>query len=355
MKVCQAFTQLGHETTLLVPGNPPLINSYLPTVNSDQLSTHYGLASSFPIEWLSSPRRIFPWLAVRHARAIEADLLYAWPLQSAVFGLLMKLPVLLEMHDLPSGLFGPLWYCLFLKLSGRKRLLPITQALRRELERRYRTLPDGQVIIAPDGVDLDRYANLPDPESARHQLGLDSSLTVICTGHLYRGRGIALFLALAAKFPKINFLWIGGRPADVDEWRRRASSLKNVIFTGFVKNEKIPLYQAAADILLMPYERTVSTSSGGNTAAICSPMKMFEYMAAGRAIISSDLPVLHEVLDDECAVFCPPEDAGKWQESLSLLLADPKRRQVIGQRARAKAKSYSWLARASSVLGNFND
>jgi glycosyltransferase involved in cell wall biosynthesis len=131
--------------------------------------------------------------------------------------------------------------------------------------------------------------------------------------------------------------------------------LANVLFTGFVPNERIPLYQSAADVLLMPYQRTVATSSGGNTAEICSPMKMFEYMAAGRAILSSDLPVLREVLDGTMAVFCPLEDAGAWETALGGLLADLPLRQVLGQRARAAVEQYSWVRRAQRVLEGFDE
>ena len=347
MKVCQAFTQLSHDVTLIVPGAQP---SNLPTFDLQQ---HYGLCVAFPVEWLSGSRRLFPWIAVRRARALGADLLYAWPVQSAVLGLLARLPVMLEMHDFPAGSFGPLWYRLFLRLPGKKRLLPITHALRRELDRRYRpALPDGQVVIAPDGVDLERYEHLPDPEPARRQLGLPPGLTVACTGHLYAGRGADLFLSLAASFPKINFLWVGGRPQDVDNWRSRAAAarLQNVTYTGFLPNERIPLYQAAADILLMPYERTVSTSSGGNTAGICSPMKMFEYMAAGRAILTSDLPVIREALDEHNAVFCPPEDIRAWHAALTGLLAEPRLRAALATQARREVEQYTWLARAQKIM-----
>ncbi|MBU2609824.1 MAG: glycosyltransferase [Chloroflexi bacterium] len=358
MKVCQAFAQLGHETILLVPANPRSFDftQDKSAIGHQPLEAHYGLAASFPIEWLPGSRRIFPWIAVHRARRLKADLLYAWPVQSAALGLLAGLPVMLEMHDFPAGRFGRLWYRLFLRLPGKKRLLPITHALRRELERRYRSaLPDEQVVIAPDGVDLERYENLPDPRPARRQLGLPLSPTVVCTGHLYAGRGAGIFLALAARFPKVNFLWVGGRPQEVDEWRSRAAAcgLRNVALTGFLPNARIPLYQAAANVLLMPYERMVSTSSGGDTADICSPMKVFEYMAAGRAILSSDLPVLREVLNENNAVFCPPDDAVAWESSLGKLLADAKRRQTLGQRARAEVKEYSWLARARRSLENF--
>ncbi len=241
----------------------------------------------------------------------------------------------------PPGGFGPFWLRLFLAIPGRKRLLPITNALRVALR-----LPSAQTVIAPDGVDLERYVSLPDPISARHQLALPDLPTVLCTGHLYEGRGVDLFLRLAGKFPQASFVWVGGRSADVEMWKERAAvqGLTNVIFTGFVPNERIPLYQSAAEVLLMPYQRIVATSSGGNTAAICSPMKMFEYMAAGGAILTSDLPVLREVLDEKAAVFCPPEDDGAWESALGELLVDNERRLALGQRARQLVENYTWIS-----------
>ena len=343
MKVCQAFAQVGCSVTLLVPGNQR------PAISDQELMGHYGLEKLFSIEWLPGrSRRLFPWKAVVRARRLHADLLYAWPIQSAALGLLVGLPSMLEMHDQASGRFGPLWLRLFLLLPGRKRLLPITHALRRALQ-----LPGKAPVVAPDGVDIERYQNLPDTRSIRRKLDLPEAPLVLCTGHLYAGRGADLFLYLASKFPQAHFIWVGGRPQDVATWKERAAGLANTTFTGFVPNESIPLYQSAADILLMPYEQTVTTSSGGNTAEICSPMKMFEYMAAGRAILTSDLPVLHEVLDESMAVFCPLEDAGGWETALAGLLNDPQRRQTLGQCARTAAGQYSWMRRARRILDGF--
>ena len=109
--------------------------------------------------------------------------------------------------------------------------------------------------------------------------------------------------------------------------------LTNVTFTGFVPNQKLALYQAAGDVLLMPYGRMIAGSSGGNTADICSPMKLFEYMAAGRAILSSDLPVLREVLNEHNAAFCAADDLESWKAGLQSLLENPARMQALGQQA----------------------
>ena len=146
----------------------------------------------------------------------------------------------------------------------------------------------------------------------------------MCTGHLYAGRGVELFIELARRIPSAQFVWVGGRPQDVNEWRAKASSqnLRNVLFTGFIPNRDLPLYQSAADVLLMPYARSIFGSSGSaDSAAVASPMKMFEYMAAERAIITSDLPVIREVLNESNAVFCPPDDVEAWKTALEDLLA----------------------------------
>jgi hypothetical protein len=97
MKVCQAFRQLGHAVTLFVPGCKPSADSSL------QLQSHYGLEVTFPIQWLEvRNRRLFSLGKLSGGRAAwTPTLLYAWPLQSAVLGLLFGKPSMLELHDIP--------------------------------------------------------------------------------------------------------------------------------------------------------------------------------------------------------------------------------------------------------------
>ena len=350
MKACHALTQEGHEVSLLVPARKG------PRPRWEQLSDRYGLNQPFPIEWLKTwpllKRNDFAWAAVHQARKNGASLIYTWTIQSAVLGLLSGLPVIYELHDLPTGRLGPLWFRLFLRLGKRKRVLPITRALLKAVEGKYGKIPAAQVVIAPNGADPGQYENLPGPMGARAALNLPEAPTVLCSGHLYAGRGVDLFLGLAERFPKASFVWVGGRPNDVDKVRRRAGDhgLSNVTFTGFIDHRRLPLYQAAADVLLMPYARSIAGSSGGNSADICSPMKMFDYLAAGRAILSSDLPVIHEVLDGTNACFAPPEDLDGWAEQLNVLLSDRSIRDRLAAKARTDSARYSWRARAANAL-----
>jgi glycosyltransferase involved in cell wall biosynthesis len=344
MKVCQALAQLGHELTLLVPDMEPWGGT------RDDLNAFYGLEQTFDVRWLGgASRRAFTWQAVREARKYNPDLIYTWSPQSSVFALLHRLPVTFELHEPPLGRFGPLWYNAFLRLGGKKRLVSITKALEDVLSLNYGLPSD--VIVAPNGIDLERYDSLPSPELARRELGFVDAPTVICTGHLYAGRGVETFVALAEKSRQVEFVWVGGRPADVDAWRGRTQGLGNVKFTGFVQQAELPLYQAAADILIAPYASQISGSSGGDSASVASPMKLFDYMAAKRAIITSDLPVIREVLDEESAVFIPPDDVGAWHTAITRLLSDAALREKLAENAYALVGEYTWVARQKKILG----
>lgn len=352
MKACNALVQLGHDLTLIVPA----ASNVKGQTSSIDLKSHYGIQKDFSIDWLvSANRRLFTWASVQRARALKPDVLYTWFPQSAVFGLLYKIPTIFEIHIQPTGLVGPLWHQAFAKMRGRKRLVSITQALVDVLAHDYNINMDlADVVIAPNGVDLERFAALPSsPETARQQLNLPSLPTVMCTGHLYAGRGADLFLALAKAIPQAHFVWVGGRPADIETWKQRAVSqnISNITFTGFIPNQELPLYQSAADILLMPYSRSIMGSSGtADSASVASPMKMFEYMAAGRAIVTADLPVIREVLNEANAVFCDPDNVGKWKVEIEKLLADETRRVKLGNQAKEDVQKFTWLARAEKIM-----
>ncbi len=357
MKMCQAMTQLGHDVVLILPGDS---GKRPEDQDWEMLSKHYGLKSRFEIQYLAInkgwQRRIFDVQAVRLARSSNADLIYARSIPPAVIGLLQHHSVILELHQMPSGRFGPVWFHLFLKLNGHKRLVIITHSLKQQLLKKYQMeFAPANLVVAPSGVDLERFASLPEPEDARRQLALRNVITGVCTGHLYAGRGMAHFLNLAKRLPEVQFVWVGGRESEVRHWQVQAeeSSLSNVIFTGFKPNEIVPLYQAAADFLMIPYEDSISGSGGDDISSVSSPMKVFEYLASGRPIISSDLPVLHEVLTNQNAIFCPAGDVISWENAIHQVISSPALRTSLGNQAKMDANSYSWIDRCRKILANF--
>ena len=374
MKMSQALANLGHSVCVAAPSYPP---ANIEPATWEVLSRHYGLdtdpvqpggkSGNLDIEWLPARMNLrrydFSWQSVNWARRWQADLLYTRLPQTAALASQTNLPVILEIHDLPQGNIGPWMFRLFLKGKGARRLVVITRSLAEDLHQ-YFGAPElietasTFTIISPDGVDLGRYTELPLPGAARSQLqlALPERFTVGYTGHFYSGRGLDLILSLASRLPTINFLLVGGEQKEVLQLVEKAKSLalENVYITGFVPNRDLPLYQAACEALLMPYQKQVAASSGGDIARYLSPMKVFEYMASGRAILSSDLPVLREVLSSENAILLPPDDLQTWLKAIQDPQVDSRRRMRLGGQARSDVQQFSWEARARRILAGIS-
>lgn len=354
MKVAQALMQLGHDIRMFAPKETDAVNYEL-------LTTHYGLRLTPDLELLPSIKRLkrldFIVRAQRAAQKFGAELIYTWLPQSAALGAWMGYPVVLEMHADNSGRLGAWWLGQFWKAKTPKVMTVTTSALRKALERSTNfQFKDEAALLAPNGVELEKYAGLPSPVEARRQLNLKEGATVGFTGHIYPGRGADLLFELAKQMPNVNFLWVGGTAELVDFWRGKLTEAKmtNVTMTGFVNHEVIPLYQAAADVLLMPYSRSIEASSGQDIAEVINPMKMFEYMAAGRAIVCADLVSIREVLNEGNAVFCEAGDwrlvIGDWKAAIESLLADEARRTALSAQARKDVEQLTWIKREERVM-----
>lgn len=354
MKVCQAYVQVGHEVQLFIPGHEKY--------SWDQIGSQYGISEQFPIRWITEKRIFhrydFSIKAVIAAKDWRADFVHTWTPQAALLAGWFNLPYLMELHELPSGKFGPRLFRLLFNQKAKKRFLVITNALKNLYSSKFNIQQNsGEWVIAPNGVELEKYKNLPAPSQLRVKLDLPDKYSAVYTGHFYEGRGMVILEELARAFPDIQFFWVGGRQKELDFWKAkiREEKLENILLTGFVKNDLIPLYQGAGEILLMPYERFIAGSSGGNSVDVCSPMKMREYMAAGRAILSSDLPVLHEMLNDKNAIFCSPDDPQDWVQKMDLLIKNPGMARSISTQAKSDVAAFSWKKRAENAIKGFLD
>ncbi|MDP2966290.1 MAG: glycosyltransferase [Pelolinea sp.] len=349
MKVVHALKQSGQDVRLWVP---EFERSDWATI-----ADVYGLSTGFDVIWLPFSPRFkqydFSLKAVSEAARWDADVVYTWALQAAVFGRLCGKATVMEFHDFPMGRNGPMLFRIYKRFKGKNLTLCTTKALAEGIEERFNIhFSANQLQIAPNGTETERYSDLPQSAEARKQLGLKEGFTVGYSGHFYPGRGMELLTEIARLLPEVNFLWVGGRQEDIAPWKQAlaAQSIRNVAITGFIPNSCLPLYQAAADILVMPYGKKISGSSGGEIARVINPMKMFDYLASGSPIIASEIPVFHEILTENTAIFCDPENAPDWAKAIKALQGNPEKRTQMGVRAKESAEKYTWKNRARTTL-----
>ncbi len=274
-----------------------------------------------------------------------------------VLAVLARRPLLFETHQLEQGMRRTMQRAIMAR--PWVRTVAISTSLVTCLQEHHdMVLPDPLVLhdAAPGGIE--RIA----PQQRRTVLSelLQTSVTAlsrwtaVCAyfGHLYPGRGIEVIVAMAARRPDCLFLVYGGNESDIAAGRA-AKHGANLHYMGHVPHPIARRTQAAADVLLMPYQQSVSIGvQGHDTARWMSPMKMFEYLAAGVPVISSDLPVLREVLDDgRNCLLVAPDQADAWVAALDRLLALPSLADSLGERAHAQYRAHhTWVRRAEALL-----
>ena len=211
-------------------------------------------------------------------------------------------------------------------------------------------LPESKIIVAPDGADLNAYSDDLSKQAAREKLGYPvNGKYALYVGHLYKDRGIQEIMQSAAAMPEVQFIIVGGHPIDIDFWKNYVTKkqLDNVKIIGFVENRFVPLYQWMADVLLMPYSKTCGTSEW------MSPLKLFEYMASGRAIIASHFPVFDDILNHEKNAFLIEADnAESLKKGLTTIFDDSDLMDRLGKQAKYDVEQHSWDARAHFIADN---
>jgi glycosyltransferase involved in cell wall biosynthesis len=169
----------------------------------------------------------------------------------------------------------------------------------------------------------------------REELGIPaSSPVVVYAGTFEPYQGLAMLLAaiprVRARFPEAVFVFVGGDEASVARMREDADHLQlngALRLTGRRPRVEIPAYLAMADLLISP------RVYGDNL-----PLKVFDYLAAGRPIVATDLPAHRALLDESRAILAEPSADGLAQGILSIL-QDPQRAARLAIAARAYAGS----------------
>ena len=219
-----------------------------------------------------------------------------------------------------------------------------------------RGVPQERVIVNPNGVDLERFPDSSSNCAGRRQFGFSSDEVVFgFVGSFIAFHGAAIlaeaFVDLARTYPNARLLLIG----DGDERPRVTKILgdlvgqRRVVMTGQVPPAEIPTCLSACDVVVSPH-----VPLPGNTPFFGSPTKLFEYMAAGKAIVASRLGQIAEVLeDDRTALLVEPADPTALVAALKRLAGDRELRERLGRNAQTDALDYTWLANAQRVVDAF--
>lgn len=316
MKMCEAWGRAGHDVTLFAKGS-----------SGAEVYRFYGVYNCFKIK--AAPFVRVPVLGgimrlvyyALHSRE-KPDLAYGRDAVALQF--LRGKRTAFEAHQLLKRIFN------------FRKIVVISKVLREDMRVVY---SKADYFVAPDGANIAGDVG---------SVSLQGDFKIGYAGSLHPGKGLETIISLARVLPQESFHVFGDGAAQIE----KAEKLSNVFYHGHIAHKDIPSYLAGCDVLIAPYGAEARIRSGKDIARWISPMKIFEYMAARKAMICSDLPVIREVLkDQENALLVAPGDVEAWKAAIRNLKNDLELREAIAGRAYEDLKNnYTWDQRAARIL-----
>ena len=253
---------------------------------------------------------------------------------------------IIELHALPrSNSESELALKLALQDARLRRIITISGALANDLVEAYGCPhSDCDILVLHDGAVSGKR---PGPPAMTN-----NPLRVGYFGQLYPGKGMETIASIAPLVPELRFDVYGGADVDLYRWRAMCEVQNNIVLHGHIAHANVRSRMCECDILIAPYGPRVAHSGTGDISRWMSPLKIFEYMAAARPIVTSDLPVLREVLrNNETALLCQPGDVQAYVAALRRLAADFDLRNKLGSAGRDLLEAkYTWENRAKRVF-----
>ena len=354
MRMCDAMSDNGHSVTLLAKRGAGDRKS------NEALHRHYGTRNAFEIDFYRPIGSVqsrahnalqvlmnFLSIAILLSRA-KPDIVYGRDVFGCHVALTLGYRVVFETHR-AFAVESRLSHWIVKRVCDSplvQRVVTISDKLASLVTDGNPAVPGNKVLVAHDGSDDFPTDRLPEKD-----LRDGAKLLVGYIGSFYKGRGIEFILEMARQCDDFRFVLVGAGDSDIE--RLRPETPENVEIVGFVPPSEANTYLNACDVLLAPYQKRVAVAGGrGDTSAYMSPLKIFEYMASGNAIVASDLPVLHEVLEDrKTCLLVSPDNLSAWCEALNTLSDDLPLRRNLGATARDQfLRRHTWTQRAKLVI-----
>lgn len=328
IRTVEAFAQSGIDVRLYMPpwkGRQGLTTRLADLGVSMPLDIHFSLL-------LHSRFRLRPFVLMYQRELRAADIVYVRHVDLTLELCRSRIPHVLEIHAFDRA-FGKRGWLAPIVAAHREGLvqylLPISHAAAARLVEAG--AEPGRVHVAPSGVDLATFETVDavDPAALRHP-------RVVHIGSLSHDRGLAVFEALADS-GVADVSLVGSGLVDVQ-------SRPGLRIVDYVPHRAVAEWYGRSEIAVIPYQRDL------NTADAMSPVKLFEAMAAGRAVVASDLPPIREiVVDGVNGLLVEPEDLDGWIAAVKRLSLDPDLATRLASAARSDAKNYSWRRRAEDI------
>ncbi len=223
-----------------------------------------------------------------------------------------------------------------------RKILCVSRAAKRHLIENWQ-VPAEKIVVMPNGVDVDLFKPDESQGTLRCDLGLQDRQVIAFVGGFQPWHGLELlvesFAIVLSQVPSARLLLVGdgrARPS-LERAIREFDVESKVIITGLVPQAQVPAHLSLADVAVMPYPELPQE-------LWFSPLKMYEYMAAGKAIVASRAGQISEVIQDgHSGILVKPGDVHELAGALIRLLKSPQERKRLGRNARQQAvEKHSW-------------
>jgi starch synthase len=276
------------------------------------------------------------------------DVVHTRDVPNVLLGLLAGCRVSFESYRTPEGRTAAVQAALRSCFRRDNFLGQITHsrfARERYLEQGY---PPEKIATIYNGFDPAAFATERTPEEARRLMGLPERPTVVYAGRIAPLKRIDLLLAAAALTPELSWVFAGAiDSAEAQPLVAQGSALPNVRFLGYLAGDALTPALQAGDVLVIPPSAEPLERFGTTVL----PLKIFQYLAAGRPLVVGNVADTAELLtDDDTCVRVVPDQVESLVAAVRGLAGDPARRTRMGIAARELAAGLTWDARASRIL-----